>query len=494
MTGLSEKDLIRLETGEMTPDENAVERLMACFHIDKAALLSDKAFSFPKADTTQIHDWENYAWGVRFEYQQSMEEGKDIVKHRALFESVNKMEDGEYKTRICEVLNEMVMTLPVRSGYEFEEPSELGAIRRALGENRNQRKKAPERDEMLARLKGAWLGRIAGCLLGKTVESIKVGELHTLLKESGNWPMKRYILSTDITEDMKKNFVFPIATRCFADRIPCAPSDDDTNYVCLAQVLVDRYGRDFTALDVQNTWLQYQPKSAYCTAERAAYVNFVKGFNAPVSAVYQNPYREWIGAQIRGDYFGYINPGNPAMAAEMAWRDASISHVKNGIYGEMMISAMIAEAAVEDDILSIIQSGLRQIPEKSRLHKAVNEVIDMYHKGVLYDEFVCEIYRKYNEDNPHDWCHVISNAMIVIAALLYGKGDFASSICMAVQAGLDTDCNGATVGSILGMRGTDSAIPEEWTKPLNGKLDTEIIGLGRVDIQNMAEKTLSHIE
>ena len=347
---------------------------------------------------------------------------------------------------------------------------------------------------MLARLKGAWLGRIAGCLLGKTVESIKVGELHTLLKESGNWPMKRYILSTDITEDMKKNFVFPIATRCFADRIPCAPSDDDTNYVCLAQVLVDRYGRDFTALDVQNTWLQYQPKSAYCTAERAAYVNFVKGFNAPVSAVYQNPYREWIGAQIRGDYFGYINPGNPAMAAEMAWRDASISHVKNGIYGEMMISAMIAEAAVEDDILSIIQSGLRQIPEKSRLHKAVNEVIDMYHKGVLYDEFVCEIYRKYNEDNPHDWCHVISNAMIVIAALLYGKGDFASSICMAVQAGLDTDCNGATVGSILGMRGTDSAIPEEWTKPLNGKLDTEIIGLGRVDIQNMAEKTLSHIE
>ena len=107
----------------------------------------------------------------------------------------------------------------------------------------------------------------------------------------------------------------------------------------MSEQVIEKYGRDFTPFDVSRAWLAYQPKDAYCTAERVAFCNFVKGFEPPESAIYKNPYREWIGAQIRADYFGYINPGNPELAAEMAWRDASISHTKNGIYGEMFVAA-----------------------------------------------------------------------------------------------------------------------------------------------------------
>jgi ADP-ribosylglycohydrolase len=84
--------------------------------------------------------------------------------------------------------------------------------------------------------------------------------------------------------------------------------------------------------------------------------------------------------------------------------------------------------------------------------------------------------------------------MIVIAALLYGEGDFGRSICIAVGMAFDTDCNGATVGSILGMRGGIACINEYWKKPVNNKIHTSIFGVGTVDIEKAAEKTLEQIK
>ena len=80
------------------------------------------------------------------------------------------------------------------------------------------------------------------------------------------------------------------------------------------------------------------------------------------------------------------------------------------------------------------------------------------------------------------------------ASLLYGKGDYSKSICMAVETGFDTDCNGATVGSIFGMTHGADSVPEEWTKPLNNTLETSIFGVGTVRITDRVEKTLEQIE
>ena len=89
--------------------------------------------------------------------------------------------------------------------------------------------------------------------------------------------------------------------------------------------------------------------------------------------------------------------------------------------------------------------------------------------------------------------HTISNAEIVTASLLYGNKDYGKSICRAVQTGFDTDCNGATVGSILGMMLGSAGVGAQWTDPICGTLDTSIFGVNRVKIEDMVELTMSHL-
>ena len=69
----------------------------------------------------------------------------------------------------------------------------------------------------------------------------------------------------------------------------------------------------------------------------------------------------------------YTAPDSHA-AAEMAWHDASLSHIKNGIYEAMFIATMLARAAVSTDIADVIQSGLSEIPHTSSLYKSISEM------------------------------------------------------------------------------------------------------------------------
>ena len=440
----------------------------------------------------KIHVWESYSSELKTEFRQSIEEGLDLSGREDLFLAVSRMPKCEERERLADVIFDLVLNAPLTTDYPYVEPSDLEGIR-ALCKPHPLAGKLPDKEALFDKIYGAWLGRIVGCLLGKPVEGIRTNELVPLLKASGNYPMHRYILSTDITDEMCDTFKFKLRGKCYADTVSGMPVDDDTNYVVLAQKIVERYSRDFTAERVAHAWLKYQPKDAYCTAERVAFRNFVNGYLPPESAVYKNPYREWVGAQIRGDYFGYINPGNPSLAAEMAFRDASISHVKNGIYGELFISAMIAAAAVTDSTKDILLAGLGEIPTTSRLYEAIADLLRDFENGVTEEEAFKKIHTRFDEHDPHDWCHTISNALIVSAALLYGKGDFGRSICMAVETGFDTDCNGATVGSILGMHSGASAIGDEWTAPLEDKLHTTIFGVGTVSIRACAEQTMAHL-
>ena len=446
-----------------------------------------------KIDYNQVDGFNRYPSDIMAEYNQCIEEGLDVEQYKELFETVAAMKNGEEKTRRSDEIFEIVMNADIREDYKYDEPVKLKKIKK-LREDYEYNAAAPDSETLRKKILGAWTGRACGCLLGKPVEGMRSEELIPLLKETGNYPMHRYIMSTDITDEVCSHYNFFLKNKAYGDNTDGMPVDDDTNYVVLYQKIVEECGRDFDSDDVAQAWLKYQSVHSYFTAERIAYVNFINCIEPPASAMYKNVCREWIGAQIRGDYFGYINPGNPEKAAEKAYRDAVVSHVKNGVYGEMFAAAMIACAAVTDSIDDIILGGLAQIPATSRLYEAVMKIYNDYKNGVKFEDCYNYIHSAYDEHTDHGWCHTISNAMIVTAALLYGEGDFGKSICTAVQMAFDTDCNGATVGSVLGMRGGIDCISDEWKKPINGKIHTSIFGVGTVDIEKAAEKTLEHME
>ena len=65
---------------------------------------------------------------------------------------------------------------------------------------------------------------------------------------------------------------------------------------------------------------------------------------------------------------------------------------------------------------------------------------------------------------------------------------------MAVETGFDTDCNAATIGSILGMAIGAESIPYYWKEPIKDKMRTGIYKHEKVEISECARKTLKHVK
>jgi len=391
-------------------------------------------------------------------------------------------------------LSAAIQKLPFRRDFTYVEPSDLGGIRRVRPAAIRLPRWRGRRADFVRQLHGGLLGRICGCMLGKPVEGWLRPDIRLYAETTGNWPLADYFRRATPAQvrrmegRLQRLKTAHIGNKhgCMLPDIDGMVEDDDTNYTATGFGIVKRWGRDFTPQDVATFWLQEMPILHTCTAERVAYRNLVQCIPPPGSATYRNPYREWIGAQIRADYFGYANPGNPARAAEWAWRDAFISHVGNGIYGEMWVAAMLAAAYVEKDWARIIRAGLAQVPANCRLSEDVEMVLTVHAAGIPYEDAVTFIHSQWNERCGHDWCHTNSNAQIVALGLLYGGEDFGLAISRAVMCGLDTDCNGATVGSIWGVRNGVNKLPARWTRPIHNQLRTGVSGYHDVAIDALA--------
>jgi len=422
---------------------------------------------------------------IKHEIRQLKEEGRDLgcINEQRLIRRVSI--GNEY---VAKKVWSSLQNLPMRRDYNYYEPSEFHEIRRV----RSGKGEVALREEVISKEKvrdkilGGFMGRCAGNMLGKPVELMERGEICKRLERLGLKELKGYFPKNFFTPEELKSMD---RVRTTLEGIEYVVRDDDIDYVLLNLRVAEKYGKHFSSLQVGKEWLESLPYEKVYTAERIAYRNLVNGLKPPETATYLNPFREWIGAQIRADLWGYICPANPTLAAELAYRDATLSHVKNGIYGEMMIAAMIAHSFIEEDVLNIIKAGLDQIPERCRLKEAVEYVIDLWKRDKSWEEAIDSVLRRFSEYSP---VHVVNNASIVVAALLWGEGEFGKTITKAVMSGLDTDCNGATAGSIVGVMLGYSGISDEdkkiWFNPLNDQLESVIFGFQKTSIKHVVDR------
>ncbi|WP_327157436.1 ADP-ribosylglycohydrolase family protein [Streptomyces tubercidicus] len=346
-----------------------------------------------------------------------------------------------------------------------------------------------------ARLEAAWLGRAAGCLLGKPVEKLPLAGIRALARSTGNWPPAGYFTETGLDPAVTARYPWNRRSRTtsLAENIDGMPEDDDLNYPLLGLLLLERHGPGFTTADVARLWLDELPAGRTFTAERVAYRNLLDGIEPPHTARHRNPFREWIGAQIRADIHGWTHPGDPAAAAAQTWRDATLSHTANGVYAAMFTAAALAAAAGGGtDVHGALRAGLAVIPARSRLARAVRGGIALARDEPTGtpDGFAAVVDRLHTAYGHHHWVHAVPNAALLAAALTHADGDFTGSICRAVSGGWDTDSNGATAGSLAGLlAGSPAALPARWTAPLRNRLATGVRGLDGIGFDALAERT-----
>ncbi len=368
------------------------------------------------------------------------------------------------------------------------EPSTLEEIRPLRPEGARCLVSRLDMEKLENMLLGAWLGRAAGCILGIPCEGMSKRAIRTACKcLKLPYPLNNYWSIDPKLEDPdalhgeqtpRKNFILPNITHIGVD--------DDLVYTQLGLLILEQYGLDFTSRYVARAWLRYLP-FAY-TAEHVALQNLKKDISVASSGFRNNPYQDFIGADIRSDPWGYAAPGWMEKAAEFAHRDAWVSHRGTGIHGAMFFSAVIAAAFVVDDPEEAIRLGLTEIPEQCRLAGTVRQTLEWRRTDKDWDTTTERILDRFKGMHM---AHTLHNAALTVAGLLYGQRNFTKTITLTVMGGMDTDCTGATAGSILGAMLGARRLPKKWREPLGNKMETYLEGKRPLTSTTFAKRFLA---
>lgn len=445
------------------------------------------------------------------EIEQSLDEGAAIPqKIMRRVQELDPVTDAWNLTEIDDIWNQLDL-LERNSELSLNEPNDLADIREITGKSASRLDTTPIVKDLRQRIEGAWRGRLAGCALGLpyerlgcTVENgrnVGLNRVTEHLRLTSNFPMVDYAKSIPDPD-------VSWGTKSLSATLSGMEPDDDIHFTIANLFVFEAHGIDFTWREIADWWLSNLAITEFCTAEVQALLNYAAltarwGSDGGARSAatphhtrrYRNPYREWIGAQIRSDFWGWVAPLDPHLATDFAFRDSHWTHERNGIYGAMFFSALQSLAFGACDINTLVQEALTFIPPRSRLALAVTSTLEIANSSPNWDSAISCLLNHLNDNRQKDLSpvHTINNAAICVLSLLFGSDDPFHAARLAVMSGLDTDCNGATVGAILGVIHGNEVSNYPLVKRLGDDVSTRISSFPHFTVPDLVDRTMSAI-
>ena len=405
-----------------------------------------------------------------------------------------------------------LLNLTIRKDWSYIEPSSINDILYEMDPSRPKGQITEiDYEDSSKRVEAAFIASLCGCMLGKPLEQKFTGhEIRKALEEIDEWPMSDYISKNIENVLPKVHTSFPETAREFINYV--AP-DDDINYTIMGMLILEKFGADFTHENMKELWIKHLPIGTTFGPEntkllksgielkidgrdRSAFL--AKGPNGSENILptdkpedlidvfndILNPGDELCGAAIRADAYGYAYPGNPAMASELACRDASFTHNRTGVYGTMFIAAAISCAQIMEDRDEIIETALKFVPQKSRFYERVSVCFKDVKDSDSWEEAYDKISDKYGE---YGHCRIYQEIGMLINTLKFAK-NVGHGICIQVSQGADTDSFGATSGSILGAYFGPGYLDDKWIKPFNDDIHTGLAWFFERSVSKLAKR------
>ncbi|MFT5711007.1 MAG: ADP-ribosylglycohydrolase [Halioglobus sp.] len=438
---------------------------------------------------------------------------KDQLQQMLLFIVAQRIEQGcdldsrDFSRRIesaadsYDALVEIAVELrspPLREDWPYDEPLAWADI---VAQSAHLKPEGawpePNLDHAAENVRWAFLSSVCGCMLGKPIEvDPSLAELQRAGEAVGEWPIDDYISQAFLHKLGRRHESSQQTTR---ENIRCVAADDDIHYTLIGMLLIENKGLRFGHSDIYNQWLMNMPPlwtwgaertTALTSAINAHHLLPKKRIEDCHDVLFLNPGDDLCGALIRADAYGYACPGNPDLAAWLAWKDASFSHIKTGVYGAMFVAALIAlchsanPALKGNDRLAIIEQALLRIPAKTRFSAIVRDALEKVSAAKDWLAAYQTIHGKYRE---YTHCRIYQEIGTLINTL-----KFATSIdhgfCIQVSQGNDTDSFGATAGSMLGCFFGPGHLHERWLQPFQNKINHALGDLHEYDLNVLADR------
>ncbi|MFH0758649.1 MAG: ADP-ribosylglycohydrolase family protein [Bacteroidota bacterium] len=218
-------------------------------------------------------------------------------------------------------------------------------------------------------------------------------------------------------------------------------------------------------------------------ANRTGRENLRSGMAPPESGhPLYNPNCEDIDYQIEADYSGIIAPGMANVAIRLGEKFGRIMNYGDGVYGGQFVGGMYAAAYFTSDIDEIIRKGLKCIPSESNYAKCISDVVNWHSEypddwEKCWEQIMNKYYRTldhqpFHAQNKDAWVGIDAkvNGALIVLGLLYGEGDLDQTIVYSMRCGLDSDCNPSNAAGILATTIGFNDLPEKFKAGLDAAI------------------------